>query len=193
MLNHLPLAVLAMAGHEHSGSSGKTAMGAADVMSALPDSAVCVQGVGYPMFRTKALADAATSMGTSHAMKVGHMDKYTLYMPNGNLPGKIMCATTMGDHSGDGGGDGHSGHDHSHRRLAEAAECTCPPPGATGPTVDATKIINLPMKAFCMEGYYPMYATLALSNAASPKGTSHSHDHSSASAPPQSSPQPHVG
>ena len=60
-------------------------MGAADVMSALPDSAVCVQGVGYPMFRTKALADAATRMGTSHAMKVGHMDKYTLYMPNGNL------------------------------------------------------------------------------------------------------------
>jgi hypothetical protein len=173
---HLSVAMLAMAGHDdgHDHSGGTMAMGP-DVMSALPDSAICVQGLGYPMFRTKALADAATTMGTSHAMKAGHMDKYKLYMPNGEYAGQVMCMASS-DKSGHSDHGDHSGHDHS-RRLTEASKCTCPPAGATTPVVDATKIINLPMQAFCMEGYYPLYATMSLSNAASPEGTSHSHKH----------------
>ena len=172
MLQLSVAAMLAMAGHDDHASHGSmTTTSTADHMSALPDSAICIQGVGYPMFRTKALADAATSMGMSHSMKVGHMDKYTVYMPNGDYPGKVMCAHD--DHSSS---DDHSGHDHS-RSLSETSKCTCPPAGATGPVVDATKIIKLPTTAFCMEGYYPMYATVSLSDAASPKGTSHAHKH----------------
>jgi hypothetical protein len=166
-------AMLAVAGHDdHASHAHQDAQAShADYMSALPDSAICIQGVGYPMFRTQALSDAATSLGVSHSMKVGHLDKYTVYMPNGDYPGKVMCAHD--DHSSS---DDHSGHDHS-RLLSETSKCTCPPSGATGPVVDATKIIKLPMTAFCIEGYYPMYATLSLSNAASPKGTSHAHKH----------------
>ena len=33
-----------------------------------------------------------------------------------------------------------------------------------------------PTAAFCIEGYYPLYGTLALSDAASPSGSSHTHE-----------------
>lgn len=160
--------VLAATGHDDHAGLGSMAMStAADYMSALPDDPVCIHGVGYPMFRSEALANAASALSSSHAMKVGHMDKYTVYMPNGAYPGKIMCSDD--DHD-------HAGHDHG-RQLGKHTKCTCPPAGAQTPVVDATKIVNLPMTAFCLEGYYPMYATLSLSNAASPKGTSHHHMH----------------
>ena len=130
--------------HEHHDSSHHSMSYAADHMSALPYTAVCVANVGYPLFKLQSSANSASSVGTSHSHSTGG---YTLYMPNGDYPGKIMCSE----------------------------ECACPPPGAAAGAIDATKIIMLPKSAFCMQGNYPLYATKALAETASPDSTSHSH------------------
>ena len=150
--------------HDH-GSSGTVAK---DYASFLPDAGVCIEGVGYPLYRTAMLANKGSSAGTSHAMEAGMKgNKYALYMPNGDVKGKVMCM--------DGGHDDHAGH--AHRLLMEGdSKCTCPP-AMVPDAIDATKPIMLPRTAFCIEGYYPMYATEFDSNAASPKGTSHHHMH----------------
>lgn len=110
-------------------------------MSALPYSSVCITGVGYPLYKMPA--------SDYHEMKAG---KYTLYMPNADVPGKCMAST-----------------------------CSCPPAGAEGAVADATKIIAIPDAPFCIrdstQATWPLYATKYLAEKASPKGASHSHQY----------------
>lgn len=145
--------------------SGDMGSGGASSLDYLPDHLpVCIEG-NYPLFKTQAMANKATSMGTSHAMTMVEASDVTMYMPNGNYPGKQMSGGGHGGGHGNGGGDhdDHSGHDHS-RRLSSMVMC---PPNV----IDATGASQLPTTSFCALGpggmaYYPLYKTAALAAAA---------------------------
>ena len=138
-------------GHGHNGmSSGNNTMAMPSVLDSLPDGPVCING-DYPLFKTAALANAASAVGTSHLHTFGG---YYLYMVDGDYPDKMMGGELVsgghGGHSGHGGND-HSGHDHG-RMLSSAHAMTCP-----WHAIDASGIMALPETSFCAMGMHPQY------------------------------------
>jgi len=132
-------------GHDH----GDSEAGSAEDLDSLPDYPVCVDG-NYPLFKSEALARAASMEDTAHQMSFA---PYALYMPNGMKQ----------KDSGMGGFP-------KGMTMKDGGACKVG-------TIDATGLaVHMTRGRVCVMGMWPMYKTAALAIAdADGDGTAHAH------------------